>query len=108
MLLAITEKGKFVVAMITVKDANLDNADKFKEELFALLDKGKTNVVLNFEYVNYVDSSFLGAMVSGLKYAISKGAEIYLIRLQKDIDNMLQLIRMDKVFKIYRDLDDIA
>lgn len=108
MLLAITEKGKFVVAMITVKEANLDNADKFKEELLELIDKGNPNVVLNFEYVTYVDSSFLGAMVSGLKHALSKGADIYLIRLQKDIDNMLQLIRMDKVFKIYHDLSDIA
>jgi len=108
MLLAITEKGKFVVAMITVKEANLDNADKFKEELLALIDKGNPNVVLNFEYVTYVDSSFLGAMVSGLKHALSKGADIYLIRLQKDIINMLQLIRMDKVFKIYHDLNDIA
>jgi len=108
MLLAISEKGKFVVAMITVKEANLDNADKFKEELFSLINKDNPNIVLNFEYVTYVDSSFLGAMVSGLKHALSKGADIYLIRLQKDIDNMLRLIRMDKVFKIYDDLNEIA
>jgi len=108
MILETRETEKFPVATIVAQEANLDNADKFKEEMFALIDKGYPRIVLNFKQVTYIDSSFLGALVASLKYALSKGADIFLIELKKDIHNMLHLIRMDKVFKIYNREEDIA
>jgi anti-sigma B factor antagonist len=76
--------------------------------MFAILDAGNRYVAVNFEEVTYVDSSFLGAMVSSLKYALSKKAEIYLTGLQKDIFDLLHLIRMDKVFKIYGNVEEVV
>ena len=108
MILETKEVDKFLVAKITLQEANLDNAEKFKQEMFAIIDKGHRHIAVSFEQVTYVDSSFLGAMVSSLKYALSKGCEIFLIDLHKDIYSMLHLIRMDKVFKIYRSLEDIV
>ncbi len=108
MILETKESGKFLVAKITPQEANLDNAEKFRQEMFAIIDKGHKAIAINFDQVTYVDSSFLGAMVASLKYALSKGAEIFLTGLQKDIQNMLHLIRMDKVFKIYKGTEDIV
>lgn len=108
MILETKEAGKFLVATIIPHEANLDNAEKFKQELFAIIDKGHHLIVVSFEQVTYVDSSFLGAMVSSLKYALGKSTEIFLTDLHKDIYGMLHLIRMDKVFKIYRTIDDIV
>lgn len=102
MLLEIKEMDKLVAAKITEHEANLNNAEQFKEEIFALIDNGHLRIIISFEKVNYVDSSFLGAMVSCLKHALSKGGDIYLADLQKDIYSLLVLIRMDKVFKIYK------
>lgn len=101
MILETKEWDKLLLAYITQQEANLENADALKAELFELIDKGYKRIVLQFDIVTYVDSSFLGAMVSALKYALSKGGDIFLTGLAKDISNMLQLIRMDKVFKIY-------
>lgn len=108
MILETRETEKFPVAAITAQEANLDNADKFKSELFALIDKGYPRIVISFREVTYIDSSFLGALVASLKYALSKNADILLVELKKDIYNMLHLIRMDKVFKIYNNTEDIA
>jgi anti-sigma B factor antagonist len=108
MILETKETGKFLVAKILPQEANLDNAEKFKQDLFTIIDNGNRYIVLSFERVTYVDSSFLGAMVSSLKYALGKGAEIFLVDLHKDIYDMLHLIRMDKVFKVYRTIDDIV
>lgn len=101
MILNYEEVSGRPAAMILPSEGNLDNADDFKKELSSLIDKGGKYVLLNFKNVTYVDSSFLGALVSCLKYAMAKGTDILLVELRKDIYDLLHLIRMDKVFKIY-------
>lgn len=101
MILSYEEVSGKPAAVISSSEGNLDNADAFKKELSLLIDKSGKYILLNFKNVTYVDSSFLGAMVSCLKYAMSKGTDILLVELRKDIYDLLRLIRMDKVFKIY-------
>jgi anti-sigma B factor antagonist len=108
MILEMQETEKLLVAKITQQEANLNNAEQFKQEMFAIIDNGNHIVALSFEQVTYVDSSFLGAMVSSLKYALAKGTEIYLTDLNQDILDLLHLIRMDKVFKIRNDVAEVV
>jgi anti-sigma B factor antagonist len=86
---------------IQIAEANLTVADSFKQEMAALIGPANQYIVVNFEKVIYVDSSFLGALVSSLKLAIANQAEIVVCNLNKDILNLFQLIRLDKAFKIY-------
>lgn len=90
-----------LIAGIQVKEANLTVSDAFKDEMTALIDNGNKYIVVNFDGVIYVDSSFLGALVSSLKYAIANQAEIVVAGLNKDVGGLFQLIRLDKAFKIY-------
>jgi anti-sigma B factor antagonist len=90
-----------VTARVEVNEANLTVADAFKTELLALIDGGAKYVAVDLEQVVYVDSSFLGAMVSALKHAITNKAEIVVCGLNKDVLGLFQLIRLDKAFKIY-------
>jgi anti-sigma B factor antagonist len=108
MILETTQLGGLLQAKINQREANLKNADQFKQEMFALIDGGHPVLALNFEEVTYVDSSFLGALVSSLKYALSKKGDIYLTNLKKDIHDLLALIRMDKVFKIYSTVAEVV
>lgn len=101
-MILITNKHKdALIAGIQVKEANLTVSDGFKDEMTALIDQGNKYIVVNFEQVIYVDSSFLGALVSSLKYAIANQAEIVVAGLNKDVSGLFQLIRLDKAFKIY-------
>ena len=97
----ITEKN-IAVATIVTAEASLKNCDDFKTELIKLIDGDYQHIIISFENVNYIDSSFLGALVSSLKYAITKQCELRLTNLKKDIEALFQLIRVDKVFKIYK------
>ena len=90
-----------IIAAIEVKEANLTVSNGFKDEMTALIDQGNKYIVVNFEQVIYVDSSFLGALVSSLKYAIANQSEIVVAGLNKDVSGLFQLIRLDKAFKIY-------
>ena len=108
MILTTTTNKSALIARVEAKEANLTVADDFKEELVALIDKGNKFIVVNFENVVYVDSSFLGALVSSLKYAIPNQADIVIAGLNKDIFALFQLIRLDKAFKIYTTADEAA
>jgi anti-sigma B factor antagonist len=106
-LLTNNHKGA-TIAGIQVKEANLTISDAFKDEMTALIDKGNKYIVVSFEGVIYVDSSFLGALVSSLKYALANQAEIVIAGLNKDVAGLFQLIRLDKAFKIYPSATEAA
>jgi len=106
MILDNKDQNGFIISTINVAEASVRNAEDFKQEIFGLIDSGQKHIILNFEKVEYIDSSFLGSLVAGLKHAIGNGADIYLVCLKSDIYDLLSLIRMNKVFKIYATPDE--
>jgi len=101
------ENNSTLLLHLNLKEANLENADEFKADLITLIDGHKKNIALDMHQVEYIDSSFLGALVASLKYAISLKLDIALVGLRKDIKDLFELIRLDKVFKIHASFDDL-
>jgi len=92
---------------LQIKDANMGHADDFKAELINIFEAHqKKRLIINMEEVEYIDSSFLGALVSALKYVISFKSDIILVGMRRDIVNLFALIRLDKVFKVYNSFND--
>jgi len=102
-----TKKKDYLLVTIQIKEANLDVADQFKSQLLQLIDQGNHTIMVSFEKVAYVDSSFLGALVSVLKYALAKEGDVSVVNLNSDINNLFSLIRMNKVFKVYNTEPDV-
>lgn len=84
-----------------LKEGNLGNADEFKAEMVKLFNQYQKKIILNLGEMEYIDSSFLGALVAVLKHLISFKSDIVLVGLRKDVASLFALIRLDKVFKIY-------
>ncbi|TLV02602.1 STAS domain-containing protein [Dyadobacter luticola] len=103
MILKTREINHVIQATIVPDEASLANSESFKEEMISLMVGGAKLIMVSFENVNYVDSSFLGSLVVALKYALPRNIDIYLVSLKPDVHNLLTLIRMDKVFKIFKD-----
>jgi anti-sigma B factor antagonist len=103
MILNIKEDNNIVQATVIPQEANLVHAEQFKEEMITIIANGAKLVIVSFENVSYIDSSFLGSLVVALKYAMPRNVDIYLVSLKPDVKNLLTLIRMDKVFKIFKD-----
>jgi anti-sigma B factor antagonist len=106
-MISIVKQDRYLWTGVDLTEANLGNANEFKTTLVELLNDKKCSVVLNMSKVTYIDSSFLGAMVASLKHAISMQLDIILVGLQPDIHNLIKLIRLDKVFKIYNDNNQV-
>ena len=90
--------GNVLVVTIKEKEANLSNSDHFKEAIFEDIEKGARNLILSFIEVDYIDSSFLGALVAILKSLIPLKGELTLIEMNGDILNLFELTRLDKIF----------
>ncbi|QQL50888.1 STAS domain-containing protein [Mucilaginibacter ginkgonis] len=101
MIDVLNNQNDYLLADLNLKEANMSNADDFKAEVIDILNRENKKLILSMHNVNYIDSTFLGAMVAALKHAIGKKLDIILVGLNKDIYELMALIRLDKVFKIY-------
>lgn len=107
MHLDISEHNKRV--LITLKDERLDahNANELKTELLALFEQGKKDILIDLQFVRFIDSSGLGALVSGFKNAITNQGSLKLASLQTQVKSMFELTRLHRVFDIYPTPSDV-
>lgn len=106
MNLKLEDTGK--VVLVVVKEERLDahNSDHLKQELSRLFEEGKNSVVVDLKEVRFIDSSGLGALVSGFKNASTRQATLKLSSLQSQVKSMFELTRLHRVFDIYPTIDE--
>ncbi|MBC7400963.1 MAG: STAS domain-containing protein [Mucilaginibacter sp.] len=102
------ELNDVLLVTLEIKEASLENGDAFKVEVIKLFDKYHKSIAIDMSVVEYIDSSFLGSIVSVFKHLISFQNEVVLVGLSKDITNLFALTRLDKVFKIYSTFDEVS
>lgn len=91
------------IVIIYVKEERLDahNSAELKEEMQKLFDGGHKNLLVDLQEVRFIDSSGLGALVSGFKNAISHQGNLKLSTLQTQVKSMFELTRLHRVFEIF-------
>ncbi len=101
MNLKIEKKNEIVI--INVKEERLDahNSGDLKSEMQRLFEEGSKNILVDLHDVRFIDSSGLGALVSGFKNAISHHGNLKLSTLQTQVKSMFELTRLHRVFEIY-------
>ena len=106
MIKLIKDETNHLLIEVTASEANLENADAFKSQVIELLNTHNKSLVIDLNKVEYIDSSFLGALVAILKHAMAQKLEVILTGMKRDVHDLLLLIRLDKVFKIYGNYDE--
>jgi anti-sigma B factor antagonist len=91
------------IVIIYVKEERLDahNSGELKIEVQKLFAGGKKNVLIDLKDVRFIDSSGLGALVSGFKNAITNQGNLKLSTLQSQVRSMFELTRLHRVFEIF-------
>ncbi len=99
----LVSEDKNSVMTLFVKEERLDahNAGELKTELQRLYVEGRKNVLVDMKDVRFIDSSGLGALVSGFKNAISHQGSLKLSSLQPQVKSMFELTRLHRVFEIF-------
>lgn len=91
------------ITIIYVKEERLDahNSGDLKSEMQRIFEEGTPNVLVDLQEVRFIDSSGLGALVSGFKNAISHHGNLKLSSLQTQVKSMFELTRLHRVFEIF-------
>ena len=102
------KSDKALIINIEEAEANFSKSDQFKELVFQEIEKGHHQLIISFKQVDYLDSSFLGAVVAVLKHLIPLQGKLILVELNADIKNLFELTRLDKVFEIKEDVNEAS
>ena len=102
-----TEKvGEVMVIHVYLNRATLAKAVKFKELVSDQISFGINKFIVDLSICEYIDSTFLGAMVSLLKKVNSMNGDLRLVYNKEMPSLVFVLTRMDKVFKVFNQLDE--
>ncbi len=93
------------VGDVTVVDLNgriaLGEESAGLRDLIAnLLSEGHVKILLNLAGVDYIDSSGLGALVSGVASVRRAAGEMKLVNLSSKVDDLMEVTRLYTVFDI--------
>jgi anti-sigma B factor antagonist len=97
-----------VVEGVTVLDMHgrlvLDQGDAvFRDCITALLEEGRTQIVLNLRDVNYIDSAGVGVMVGKLLSVRRAGGDVKLLHLTARSNRVMTITRLLTVFEAFDD-----
>ncbi|MFK7941759.1 MAG: STAS domain-containing protein [Paracoccaceae bacterium] len=99
-----SEKKQNGVSVVKLDGARLDAAiaETVKAEMKRIIDTGERHLIVDFENVQFMDSSGLGALVGALKM-MGPGGRMEIINASPTVLKVLKLTRMNKVFTIRED-----
>jgi len=97
-----------LVVSVELSSATLESAKKLKDYLNRKIDSGIIKLILDCSKIDFMDSTFLGALVFTLKKVIPLGGDLRLIMgdVKSPIWVMFEATRMFKVFKTYPTFED--
>jgi anti-sigma B factor antagonist len=82
-----------------------ESAEFFSQALDNVLRKERTNVVINFSRINYIDSTGMGELIGYLSKFSGEKRQVVLVNPSGRILRLLEVVRLDKVFKLFPDED---
>jgi len=95
----IEEHDENTIIEITAERLDAAIAPELKTVVISLVDADRKRILLDFANVSFMDSSGLGAVVSGLK-CVGEEGEFVVCGLKGVVEELFKLTHMDSVFEI--------
>jgi anti-sigma B factor antagonist len=86
-------------------EVDAHTAPRLREGLRELLDQGRYRIIVDAERVEFMDSTALGVLVSGMKRATDHEGTLALVCTRPNLTRLLDITGLDKVFPVYSSLD---
>lgn len=105
----LNERYHATVIEITGKFLGSVDGPKFREILDELKEEGKTQVVIDLGQTEFMDSSGVGVLISGLTTMRKAGGDMRLANLKKRIRNLFVMTHLlGPVFENYESVEEAA
>ncbi len=107
MRIDVTNREGVTVVQPAGERLDIEVASDFRAMLLSLIEQGHRRLVIDLSDVSFIDSSGLGALVSALKMLkrSDNGGDVRLARVQAPVVSLLEIIRLNRVFTSYPDVE---
>ena len=103
--LDVTEYDNGITVLAVRGEVDVYTAPRLREKLVELVSKGKHQIVVDLEAVDFLDSTGLGVLVGGLKRLRSHEGDLSLVCTQQRILKVFEITGLTKVFTIHESVD---
>jgi anti-anti-sigma factor len=100
------KQGAIVIEIVNITRATLKEAEEFKKILSRDIELGWKKIIVDLKDCEFIDSTFLGALVITLKKITGLGGNLKLVGFQPAVSEMFKLTRMNRIFESYNTRDD--
>lgn len=94
-----------VVLELSGKIMGGPDASLLNDKLHELIDKGQTKIIADIGGVEWMNSSGLGILISGLTTMRNNGGELKLANVTERIQSLLMITKLLTVFETYESVD---
>jgi len=108
MQIEITKHQDWTVLHIHEPRLDAHNSSELKDAILKQLETGQHRLLIDLKEVRFIDSSGLGALLSGYKNANLHQGSLVLVGPQPRVKSMFELTRLNRVFEIYQDVDEVT
>ncbi len=78
----------------------------FRNIIYEAIEDDNLNVVIDLAKVNWMNSSGLGLLISGLTTIRSSGGDIKLVNMSERVRRTLQITKLESIFSSFDSIDD--
>ncbi len=108
MKMNVREHEQFVVVELKGKIMGGPDATVFHDMLKELIAQGRRRFILDLNKVDWMNSSGLGILISGMTTIRSAQGELKLARISNKIKSLLMITKLITVFDSYETVEDAA
>ncbi len=87
-------------------EIDMYTSPELRRELMGLLQRKVSPLLVDFKKVSYIDSSGIATFVEGLKGMKTYGGRLKFFSIPDRIVEIFNFSKLDRVFEIYRNLDE--
>ena len=91
------------IILVDLERATTTVAESFKYTIKFELASDNKNFIFDLSTCDFIDSTFLSALVTSYKRIAEIGGKLRIVGLKPAVKSMFELTRLDKIFDIYSD-----
>ncbi|MBI1932151.1 MAG: STAS domain-containing protein [Ignavibacteriales bacterium] len=97
---------EFTIVKILFERATLREASSFKSFLDKTIAEDNKSIIVDLNICEFVDSSFFGVLVAGVKRTKAMGKKFYIVYNNQNRLPIFSATGLDKVFKVFNSISE--
>ncbi len=98
-----TKKKENLTIIYLNGDIDIYNHEKIEKKLHEIIAEDNSNILLNLENIDYINSSGLRIFISLMRQLMKENRKLRLCQANSNVINLLKVIQLVDIFEIYSD-----